>query len=157
MPPLLKLVDTLPVKAEAAVRPYSREAFGYDSSRMRPVVFREELRRDGTWVSPWDGRVYRDRKGMDVDHNVALKEAWDSGASSWPTERLKKFGADPANLNAITSSLNASKSDQDGRWKPAVGRCDYVEQVAEVKAQYGLSIDPAEKEAMVAVAKNCKG
>ncbi|PRH79352.1 hypothetical protein C6N75_09715 [Streptomyces solincola] len=157
MPPLVTLVEKLPVKAEAAAKPYDREAFRYSPEKARPVVFQQEQRADGSWLSRWDGRVFRSRMGMDVDHNVALREAWDSGASTWPVARLEAFSEDPANLNAITAGLNRSKGDQDGAWPAPLERCAYVEQVAEVKSEYGLSIDPVEQAAMLNVAHACKG
>ena len=82
-----------------------------------------------------------------VDHVVALKEAYDSGAADWSRERKAEFANDSLNLWCFDASLNLSKADHDlAEWSG--GSCAQRRQIAwitvEVKRKYKLSVDPAE-------------
>ena len=88
-----------------------------------------------------------------VDHIVALKEAYDSGAAAWSSTRKAEFGNDPANLWCLDASVNLSKSDGDlAEW--AGGSCAQRQHIAtvtqQVKRAYGLSTDGAEQRAITA-------
>jgi len=48
----------------------------------------------GRWVSLYDGLVLTDAGKLDIDHVVALAEAWDSGASAWSADRRMRFAND---------------------------------------------------------------
>ena len=94
-----------------------------------------------------------------VDHIVALKEAYDSGGSAWTFQRKREFANDPLNQWCLAASVNMSKSDSDlAEWSG--GTCEQRKFIAErtrqVKAKYGLSIDPAERTAnTAALAATC--
>ena len=94
-----------------------------------------------------------------VDHIVALKEAYDSGAAAWSSTRKAEFANDPANLWCLAASVNLSKSDGDlAEW--AGGSCAQRKRIAtvtqQVKRAYGLSTDGAEQRAItVALAAQC--
>ena len=101
----------------------------------------------------WDynSRTARRRLGCarseHVDHIVALKEAYDSGASAWGAEKKERFANDPVNQMCLDGRLNMSKSDGDlAEWDG--GDCELRKTIAmksiEVKVLYGLEIDPAE-------------
>lgn len=158
LPPLVVKVEALKGEPEYEAKPYDRELFKYSGSKLRDEVLAEERLDDGTWVSKWDGAVYSTPKGtLQIDHNVALKEAWESGASLWSADKLEKFADDTENLNAITSSLNSAKGSDDGAWPAPLERCEYVNQVADIKEEYSLSVDAQERRVMIDVAENCKG
>jgi hypothetical protein len=76
----------------------------------------------GDWFSIYDGVVTDQPGDLDIDHVVALAEAWDSGAASWDTNRRRAFANDldePAALIAVTASSNRSKRDEDpAEWRP---------------------------------------
>lgn len=104
----------------------------------------------------WDynSGAARARLGCDssehVDHVVALKEAYDSGASRWTNALKSAFANDPLNQWCLDASVNTSKSDGDlAEWSG--GTCEqrkYIARVTiQVKAKYSLSIDPAEANA----------
>lgn len=138
---------------------YDRDAFRYDA---RDAVLEQEKRADGTWLSVWDGKVYSDSSDMEVDHTVALAEAWESGARDWTDAERKAFANDTDNpyvLNAITAGLNSSKGSNDpAEWMPDVNRGEYVKQWATVKLAYGLTADSAELAALKdAAAAQCAG
>lgn len=94
-----------------------------------------------------------------VDHIVALKEAFDSGASEWDLDQKEKFANDPINQMCLDGRLNMSKSDKDlGKWNG--GNCELRKTIAlksiEVKMVYGLDIDDAEWKANArAILENC--
>jgi len=98
-------------------------------------------------------------KDEHVDHIVALKEAFDSGASTWSSSRKQQFANDSINLWCLYSGLNISKSDGDlAEWNG--GDCSIRKRIAvktkAVKGKYGLEIDPAEDKAIAAaINKNC--
>ncbi len=96
-----------------------------------------------------------------VDHIVALKEAYDSGAEGWLNSRKATFANDRANLWCLDAGLNISKSDHDlAEWRG--GTCSQRQHIATVtvtiKAKYDLAIDNAEQRAIdTALAARCGG
>lgn len=105
----------------------------------------------GGYYSPADDELYDDDGDVQVDHIVAIGEAWASGADEWSETEQGVFGADELNLWLMTSSLNQSKSDDDvAEWLPpnedVVGR--YIATWIAVKAKYDLSIDQAEADVL---------
>lgn len=104
----------------------------------------------GDWYSPYDGRMHTDPANLDIDHVVALKEAWDSGAHSWTSARRRAFAndlSDARSLIAVTSSVNRSKGDKDpSNWMPPNRKdwCRYLADWVAVKSRWGLTMDQSE-------------
>jgi hypothetical protein len=104
----------------------------------------------GTWVSTYDGITTTDPSEVEVDHVVALKEAWDSGASAWSPEERTAYAndtSDPRTLRTVSATSNASKGDADpSNWMPPnrADWCRYAGDVVAVKARWGLSMDQSE-------------
>jgi len=104
----------------------------------------------GDWFSVYDGFVTDSPTGLDVDHVVALKEAWDSGAHSWSPQRRAAFAndlTDDRSLVAVSASSNRSKGDRDpSNWLPprSAAICPYLSDWVAVKARWSLSMDPSE-------------
>lgn len=104
----------------------------------------------GDWVSPFDGRSWDDPAEIQIDHLVALKEAWASGAWAWSEGGRRAFANDlddPRSLNAVTGAVNQSKSDLDpADWLPplASARCRYLADWIAVKARWQLTMDAGE-------------
>lgn len=147
---------------------YDRERFGdYD----RDSVLERNFDAFATCVgyySRYDAVCYEladfggDRERADdeveIDHRVALAEAWDSGAHAWGAAKLDAFAGDPGNLVVMTAGLNSSKSDLDiVGWTPPhpPSTCHYVGAYVATKVKYGLSVDQAEKATLVTVAEEC--
>jgi hypothetical protein len=105
----------------------------------------------GTWLSPYDGATWTAPANIDIDHVVALSEAWDSGAYAWTAERRTAYAndlTDSRTLIAVTDTVNAQKSDYDPtQWLPPAtsDTCRYIGAWISVKARWGLSADPTEK------------
>lgn len=143
---------------------YVRTAFGdrAPTAAVRQAVLRAEMRSDGQWFSLWDGRIHSDPDDLDIDHTVALAEAWSSGAKYWTQEKRVAFANDlsrPYTLNAITDTLNRQKSDMDPfDWMPPLesSRCRYVREWVSVKLDWNLSADGHEKLALHNYAMECQ-
>lgn len=105
---------------------------------------------EADWLSPYDGVRTSDRTRVDIDHTVALKEAWDSGAWQWNQAQRTAFAndtSDTRSLIAASSSSNRSKGDRDpSNWMPPLRGywCTYSANWIAVKARWGLSMDQSE-------------
>ena len=176
----LAQLRTLEVKGRAPKTGYDRESFGWrdDVDRNGCDTRNDILRRDlknittkagtqgcvvllGRVDSPYSGSSYdfvRNPTNTDIDHVVALSDAWQSGASSWDAQKKIAFANDPLNLLAVESTLNRQKGDGDAAtWLPPHKpyRCEYVARQVAVKAKYGLWVKPAEAEAIERVLTAC--
>ena len=177
------LLATLPVKGRAPQTGYEREAFGQawlDADRNGCDTRNDILRRDlhparirpGTYGCLVESGVLRDPytattihfvrgdDSIDIDHVVALSDAWQTGAFRWDVRKRAAFANDPMNLLAVDSSANRQKGDGDtATWLPAnrLYRCAYAGRQVSVKAKYGLWVTPAERAAMARILAGCPG
>jgi hypothetical protein len=176
----LAVLATLAVKGRAPMTGYSREAFGpawLDANRNGCDERNDILARDlrdrteancrvltGTLADPYTRQTityaYGDGTLIDIDHVVALGNAWASGASRWPIRRRAALATDPLNLLAVDASANRQKGDGDAAtWLPSdkAYRCAYVARQVAVKAKFGLSVTAPEKAAITRVLTACPG
>lgn len=96
---------------------------------------------------------------VQIDHLVALKNAWQSGARNLTQEQRQQLANDPLNLMAVDGPTNGAKSDSDAsEWLPPNQsfQCQYVERQVMVKAKYGLWVTAAEKSAIAGVLATCQ-
>jgi hypothetical protein len=97
---------------------------------------------------------------VDIDHVVALAEAWRSGAAEWTTDRREEFANDLDNsqLMAASASSNRSKGDQDpADWQPEVDsfHCTYARMWIGSKHAWELSVDTDEVTALETMLDTC--
>ncbi|WP_307812255.1 HNH endonuclease family protein [Lacisediminihabitans changchengi] len=95
---------------------------------------------------------------VQIDHVVALGDAWQTGAQQLTQAQRISLANDPLNLLAVDAHSNLQKSDGDAAtWLPAKKsfRCDYVTRQVSVKATYGLWVTQAEHDAMARVLDSC--
>jgi hypothetical protein len=178
----LALLATIPVKGKAAKTGYARTGqFGtawLDVDRNGCDTRNDILARDltqivrsgpckvmsGTLAEPYTGATVSFRRGNDtsalvqIDHVVALSNAWQTGAQQLTAAQRISLANDPLNLLAADGRANAQKSDGDAAtWLPAAKsfRCQYVARQVSVKATYGLWVAPAEHDAMARVLSSC--
>lgn len=117
----------------------------------------------GRWLSLYDGLVFTDAAKLDIDHVVALGEAWDSGASAWSPDRRMAFANDlevPWALIAVSAASNRSKSDEDpADWLPpdADDLCPFISAWIAVKVRWDLSVDERERDALADLIAECPG
>jgi hypothetical protein len=115
----------------------------------------------GDWTSLYDGVTTEDPSTFDIDHVVALAEAWDSGADTWTTARRQAYANDldhPQALRAVTASSNRSKSDLDpAQWKPShdTAWCEYARDWVTIKKVWDLSADPDEVDDLRVLLRTC--
>lgn len=117
----------------------------------------------GTLEDPYTGQQVAFERGpasgdVQIDHVVALADAWGKGADRWDPARRLAFANDPANLLAVTAQANREKGASDAAsWLPRPGyQCVYVLVQVRVKAAYGLSVSPAEKAAVARALDGCR-
>ncbi len=112
---------------------------------------------EGRWYSPYDDRTHTRPADVQIDHVVALSEAWDSGAQLWTTARREAFANDlgyPGSLQAVTGAVNQAKADLDpAQWLPPHpgDHCRYATTWVATKWRWALSIDPAERDRLTAL------
>ena len=164
--------------ADLIVAPEGRRA-GYDRSlfdegvdadgdgcHTRCEVLERQRRADlpglagGGWLSSYDGYTTDDAGELEVDHVVALAEAWDSGASTWTAELRAAFAndLDTPELLAVTAATNRSKGDRDpAEWQPPsrASWCDFGAAWVAVKVHWGLTADRAEVDALTNLLRDC--
>lgn len=158
------LLDSLPVRAEAARTGYDRDLFDHwddvdgDGCNTRCEVLEAERRPDGTWFSLWDGYSTPNTSELHIDHVVALAEAWDSGASGWGAAKRDEFADWAVNLTAVSASSNLRKSDKDAaEWFPsrAKSNCVFAEITVATKYRWKLTVDSAESTALANMLNGC--
>ncbi|MCY3663176.1 MAG: HNH endonuclease family protein [bacterium] len=113
----------------------------------------------GEWFDPYTDRTYTNPRDLDVDHVVALADAWVSGAWAWADELLDRFSNDFGNLNAIAAGENRSKSARGpADYSPTApgARCEYLVQYATVKIRWQLSITPQDFEVVATGLSGCE-
>ncbi|MER6100062.1 HNH endonuclease family protein [Streptomyces sp. NPDC001728] len=176
----LAAVDTLTVKGRAPKTGYERDKFGRawaDVDGNGCGTRDDVLKRDLTGVRFTDGHCkvasgtltddpytgttvtyVRGRSKVDIDHVVALSDAWQKGAQKWDGETRRRFANDPLNLLAVDSATNRRKSDGDAAtWLPpnTAYRCTYVARQVAVKKKYGVWVTDGERDAMKRVLAGC--
>jgi hypothetical protein len=141
--------------------PHWRNADGDGCDTRAEVLIVESLRpvsvgagcrlSGGRWRSAYDGVTTRDASTFDIDHVVALKEAWSSGAKRWSTARRQAFAndlGDPRTLRAVTAGANRSKGDRDpSEWMPPRSgiHCRYLGWWVAVKVRWRLAVNAPER------------
>ena len=180
------VLETLAVKGRAPKTGYDRAQFGpawSDVDRNGCDTRNDILNRDltsitykagthncvvlsGTLIDPYSGEKIPFVRGVgtssdvQIDHVVALSNAWQTGAFKLTYEKRLAFANDPMNLLAVKGRLNSQKGDGDAAtWLPPRKeiRCAYVAQQIVVKAKYELWVTPPEKAAMVGLLAKCPG
>ena len=178
------VLETLAVKGRAPKTGYTRAQFGpawADVDRngcdtrndilkrdLTSITYRAKTRNcvveSGTLVDRYSGETINFVKGnissmeVQIDHVVALSNAWQTGAFKLSADQRKALSNDPLNLFAVKGRLNSQKGDGDAAtWLPPLKsfRCSYVAQQIAVKAKYSLWVTAPEKAAMVSILAKC--
>ncbi len=149
--------------------------FGRNGCNTRDDILRRDLKdlmvrpftcfaQSGTLVDPYTGTFIAFVRGpqtsnsVEIDHVVALADAWYKGARAWDPQRRLDFANDPRNLLAVSPQANFNKAFRDAAsWLPpdASFRCEFVARQIEVKSAYGLWLSAKEKKAMTDVMAGC--
>ncbi len=173
----LATLDTLEVKGRAPKTGYDRDQFGGGWATVmgcstRDIILNRDLQEvvledvctvtSGVLQDPYTGEVISFSKSnssaVQVDHVVALSDAWQKGAQLLSKERRIQLANDPLELLAVDGPANQQKGDGDAAtWLPSNKpfRCEYVERQVAVKKKYLLWVTEPEKRAMQSVLSSC--
>jgi hypothetical protein len=175
-------LGTLAVKGRAPKTGYARTRFGvawadvdHNGCDTRDDVMRRDLTElhfrpsthgcvviSGVLADPYTGSTIAFTKAaaskVQIDHIVALSNAWQTGAQQLSASTRRELANDPLNLLAVDGPTNQEKGDGDAAtWLPPRKsfRCTYVSRQVAVKARYHLWVTPAERDAIARVLKGC--
>lgn len=177
-------LNLLAVKGRAPKTGYERTEFGAawaDEDRNGCDTRNDILRRDltdkkykantqgcvvatGTFKDPYTATTISFERAVNastvqIDHVVALHDAWQKGAQQLTKSERTAFANDPLNLRASDGGANQQKGSSDAAtWLPHNKgfRCEYVAAQVDVKAKYGLWITAAEKIAIAQILASCR-
>ena len=175
----LTVLDSLAVKGRAPKTGYARTQFGdgwasINGCATRNLILRRDLTDvvesadckivSGTLNDPYTGKVIMFQRGettsalVQIDHVVALSNAWQTGAQLLTPEQRETLANDPLELLAVDGAANQQKSDGDAAtWLPSnkAFRCQYIARQIAVKQKYNLWVTPPEKQAMQGALSKC--
>jgi len=178
----LEQLETLEIKGRAPQTGYSRDEFGngwLDPDGNGCDARNDVLARDltnvvtqdnnctvlsGVLEDPFTGETIEFTRGpetsmeVQIDHVVALSDAWQKGAQQLSEEQRERFANDPLNLLAVDGPSNQQKSDGDAAtWLPPnkAFRCEFVSIQTAVKAKYELWVTQAEYDAIRDTLSDC--
>ena len=173
------VLDQLPVKGKAPKTGYERSAFSdgwgqIGSCSVRNYILKRDLKKltyrgncivdTGVLTDPYSSKIINFKYGVgtsiavQIDHVVALSDAWQKGAQKLTAQQRENFYNDPLNLLAVDGPTNSSKGGSDAAtWLPPnrAYRCAYVARQISVKAKYKLWVTSAEKTAIKRVLSTC--
>lgn len=178
------VLDTLQVKGRAPKTGYKRTQFGkawadvdHNGCDTRNDILNRDLSgvkhklgthdcvvKSGTLQDPYTGKTITFKRGqktstaVQIDHVVALSDAWQKGAQKLSKTTRTELANDPYNLLAVQGRANQQKSDGDAAtWLPSnkAFRCEYVARQIGVKHKYSLWVTSSEKAAMNRVLASC--
>lgn len=177
----LIILEELPVRGRASKTGYSRDEFGsgwatIGSCDTRNVILQRSLSNieiaddgcivlSGDLLDPYTAQIVAFNRGstssadVQIDHVVALSDAWQKGAQQLDETQRLLFANDSLNLLAVDGPVNQQKGDSDAAsWLPPNRsyRCRYVARQIAVKKEYSLWVSAAEKAAMKRVLNGCQ-
>ena len=173
-------LEMLPVKGRAPKTGYKRAQFGDGWAKLgncdtRNLILQRDLKnvvleddkckvRTGALNDPYTGKAIAFARGastsaaVQIDHVVALSNAWQTGAQQLSAERRVQLANDPLELLAVDGPANQQKGDGDAAtWLPSNKpfRCQYIARQIAVKRKYALWVTEPEKAAMARVLSSC--
>lgn len=172
-------LNLLEVKGRAPKTGYSRDQFGKgwaedeNGCDTRNRILKRDLINpvensdckilSGTLKDPYTGKEInfsrkQNASAVQIDHVVALSDAWQKGAQQFSKEKRIEFANDPLNLLASDGSANQQKGDSDATsWLPPNKdfRCEYISRQISIKKKYSIWATASEKSAMQNILQNC--
>ena len=173
-------LEQLEIKGRAPKTGYSRDQFGGDwqttgGCDTRNRILLRDLKNpqvnsdcevlSGILQDPYTGKTINFQRGsgtsaaVQIDHIVAVSDAWQKGAQQLNYVQREAFYNDPLNLLAVDGLANEQKSDGDAAtWLPPNKsfRCQYVSRQIVVKAKYHLWVTEGEKQVIASILARCQ-
>ncbi|MCB5165325.1 HNH endonuclease family protein [Streptomyces bambusae] len=116
----------------------------------------------GTLHDPYTGAThpysYRRASQIETDHVVALAAAWRAGAYAWTPQRRLTYANDLDVLLAVDKQANQDKGSRTpDKWRPPRRAfwCEYARRWTGIKAKYGLTVTPEERQALSGMLAGC--
>jgi hypothetical protein len=177
--PAIDGLAKLSIKGRAPKTDYSRAQFGdgwlsTGGCDTRNIILNRDLTQvqvddscnviSGVLNDPYTGKTIQFSRGastssaIQIDHVVALSDAWQTGAQLLPKTERVKLANDPLELLAVDGPANLQKLDSDAAsWLPSNKpfRCQYVARQIAVKLKYNLWLTTAEHDAIQKVLLDC--
>ena len=175
-----EILDKLEIKGRAPKTGYKRSEQFYatwpnvNGCSLRQIIIRREVGENavmsgcdvvaGSFIEPYTGKEFVATqksdfsKGIQIDHIVALSDAWQKGAQLLSADERYALATDPLNLIAADAEANQQKSDGDAAtWLPSnkAFRCQYVARQVSVKYKYKLWVTEAEFQAIAGILGMC--
>jgi len=175
-----EVLKELEIKGRAPKTNYDRGEQFYatwpnvNGCSLRQIIIRREVGESavmngcdviaGSFIEPYTGKMFVATQksdfsnGIQIDHIVALSDAWQKGAQLLTADERYALATDPLNLIAADAAANQQKSDGDAAtWLPAnkAFRCQYVARQVSVKYKYRLWVTEAEAQAITKVLDSC--
>jgi hypothetical protein len=108
----------------------------------------------GTWID----FSKKEASKVQIDHVVALENAWQSGAYKLTQEDREALANDPDNLLAVNGHDNMAKGSKSAdQWMPpnADYACTYASKQVQIKSRYALTVTSSEKQALADALATC--
>jgi len=177
--PAIGALNKLTIKGRAPKTNYSRQQFGASwkvamGCDMRNIILNRDLVDvtvdnkchviGGILIDPYTGNIIKFTRGsntsgkIQIDHVVALSDAWQKGAQQFTAVRRIELANDPLELLAVDGAANLQKSDGDAAtWLPSNKsfRCQYVSRQIAIKQKYSLWLTQAEYNSIKTILSNC--
>lgn len=164
-------LERLDIKGRAPKTDYQRIEFGdgwrtINGCDTRNIILHRDLKKttigdqckvlSGTLNDPYTGKTIIYNRSLasndiQIDHVVALSDAWQKGAQQLTKQRRNDLANDPLELLAVDGPTNQLKGDGDAAtWLPPnkLFRCQYVARQIAIKLKYELWITSAEHDAI---------
>lgn len=172
-------LSTIQIKGRAPKTGYARSQFGdgweiTNGCDTRNIILRRDMKQvivgdkckvmSGILDDPYTGKTIVFKRGAEssadvqIDHVVALSDAWQKGAQQLSKELRIALANDPLELLAVDGQANQDKSDGDAAsWLPPnkAFRCQYVARQVAVKSKYQLWMTQAEFNVVRSLLERC--
>lgn len=116
----------------------------------------------GQLADPYSGKRIdfskKDASKVQIDHVVALENAWQSGAYKLSQEDREALANDPDNLLAVNGHDNMAKGSKSAdQWMPpnSAYACTYASKQVQIKTRYALTVTSSEKQALADALATC--
>lgn len=170
-PPAIEVLADITVAEDHPMDNYDRDTFaptGWIDTTGNGCTTREDvLARDldnetlqidgctveyGQTIGAYSGEPIEHVQGaseVDIEHVVAVGQAWRNGAHTWDETTRQTFYQDQENLIAVSAPENQTKGAKDATeyMPPNQGTyCEYAAATVYIKGKYDLAMNPAEHE-----------
>lgn len=175
----LDTLEQLSIKGRSPKTGYDRSQFGdgwqeKEGCDTRNIILNRDLKNvitndncqviSGTLNDPYTNKIINFIRSsnysdiVQIDHVVALSDAWQKGAQLLTSEQRVQFANDPLELLAVDGNANQQKGDGDAAtWLPSNKsfRCQYIARQIAVKYKYDLWVTQAEYDTMTDILNKC--